>query len=76
MRLSLVHSGERLYRGETLFGVDCHTPIEAALIPSHVVEATEVVDYREELVLYLSTARRLAAESIQAAQMRYIQSII
>ena len=51
-----------------LLRVDCRTPTEAALLPTHVVEATEVTDYREELVLSLSTARRLAAESIQATQ--------
>ena len=57
-----------------LLGVDCRTPTEAALLPTHVVEATEVTDYREELVLSLSTARRLAAESIQAAQAKYKRS--
>ena len=57
-----------------LLGVDCRTPREAALLPTHVVEATEVTDYHEELVLSLSTARRLAAESIQAAQAKYKRS--
>ena len=54
-----------------LLGVDCRTPTEAALLQTHVVEVT---DYREELVLSLSTARRLAAESIQAAHAKYKRS--
>ena len=54
-----------------LLGVDCRTPTEAALLPPHELEATEVSDYREEVILSLSTARKLAAESIRAAQSRY-----
>jgi hypothetical protein len=54
-----------------LLGVDCRTPTEAALLPSHELEATEVSDYREEVILSLSVARRMAAESIQLAQARY-----
>ena len=55
-----------------LYGLDCRTPTEAALLPAHVVEPTEVSDYREELVLFLSTARRLAAEAIQMAQTKRV----
>ena len=54
-----------------LYGLDCRTLTEAALLPAHVVEPTEVSDYREELVLSLSTARRQAAEAIQMAQTKY-----
>ena len=54
-----------------LYGIDCRTLTEAALLPIHVVEPTELSDYQEELVLSLSTARRLAAESIQTAQIKY-----
>ena len=54
-----------------LYGVDCQTPTEAALLPPHVLEYTEVSDYWEEFVLSLSSARRLAAEAIQSAQVRY-----
>ena len=54
-----------------LYGVDCRTPTEAALLPNHVMEPMEISDYREELVLSLSTARRLAAEAIQTAQVKY-----
>ena len=54
-----------------LLGFDCRTPTEAALLPPHDLEAVEVSDYREEMILSLSTARRMAAESIRAAQARY-----
>jgi hypothetical protein len=54
-----------------LYGVDCRTPTEAALLPAHTIEPTEVSDYLEEMVLSLSAARRLAAEAIQAAQTKY-----
>ena len=54
-----------------LLGIDCRTPSEAALLPPQELEPTEVSAYREEVVLSLSTARRLAAESIKVAQARY-----
>ena len=54
-----------------LFGIDCRTPTEAALLPPQELEPTEVADYREELILSLSTARKIAAESIKSAQARY-----
>ena len=54
-----------------LYGVDCRTPTEAALLPPHDLEPTDVTDYREELVVSRSTARRLAAEAIQTAQVKY-----
>ena len=54
-----------------LLGVDCRTPTEAALLPPNELEATEVSDYREEVIPSLSTARKLAAESIKIAQARY-----
>ena len=57
-----------------LLGVDCRTPTEATLLPPHPIEATEVTDYREELVLSLATAREIATETIRAAQARYKQS--
>ena len=40
-------------------------------MPPNELEATEVSDYREEVILSLSTARRLAAESITMAQAKY-----
>ena len=54
-----------------LLGIDCRTPTEAALLPPHELEPTEVTDYREEMVLSLSTARKLAAEAIKSAQVQY-----
>ena len=54
-----------------LLGTDCRTPTEAALLPRHDLEATEVSDYREEVILSLSTARQLAADSIRTAQAKY-----
>ena len=47
-----------------LLGIDCRTPTVAALLQPQKLEPTEVADYREELILSLSTARKLAAESI------------
>lgn len=53
-----------------LFGLDCRSPTEAALLPTTGIEPTEVSDYREELVLSVSHARNLAVSSIQAAQRK------
>ena len=56
-----------------LFGVDCRTPTEAAFMPvsSAACSPADVCDYREELMISLSSARELAARNIQRAQMRY-----
>ena len=54
-----------------LFGFDCRTPTEAALLPPNPIEPTAVANYREQVILTLSTARELAAKSIQKAQKRY-----
>ena len=51
-----------------LFGLDCRHPTEAATLPTTSPNATEVTDYREELVLNLSSARALAAKTISKAQ--------
>lgn len=53
-----------------LFGVDCRTPTEAALLPPTHLQPTEVEDYREELTLMLSSARELATKAIQKAQKK------
>ena len=47
-----------------LFGLDCHHPIQAATLLARSLHATEVTDYREELVLNLSSARTTAAKTI------------
>ena len=54
-----------------LFGLDCRSPTEAALLPPSSLQVTDVQDYREELVLSLSSAWELAAKSIQTAQNKY-----
>ena len=51
-----------------LFGLDCRHPTEAATLPTKSPNATKVTDYREELVLNLSSARALAAKTISKAQ--------
>ena len=43
------------------FGIDCCSPSESALSPPSQLEPTDITDYREELALSLSTARKLAA---------------
>ena len=54
-----------------LFGLDCRTPTEAAFLPPAQLQVADVDDYRQELVMSLSSARELAAKSIQAAQKKY-----
>ena len=54
-----------------LFGWDLRSPTEAAFMkPADLVSST-VEDYREEVMLSLSSARELAVESVQKAQKRY-----
>ena len=50
-----------------LYEVDCRSPTEAALLPTEQLGLTEISDYREELILSLSSARELAVSSIKAA---------
>ena len=54
-----------------LFGFDCRTPSEAAWLPSVISPGTDISDYRQELMLSLTSARELAASCIQKAQSRY-----
>ena len=54
-----------------LYGMDCRSPTDAALLPTEEIEPVDVTDYREELVLNLSHARNIAAESIKRAQSKY-----
>ena len=54
-----------------LFGLDCRTPTEAAFLPPMQLQVADVDDYRQELIMSLSSARELAAKSIQAAQRKY-----
>ena len=54
-----------------LFGYDCRTPSEAALLPPSSLDPATVSDYREHVMLSLSSARDLAVQSIKQAQTRY-----
>ena len=54
-----------------LFAWDCRSPTQAALLPVSAVEPTIIEDYREELVITLSSARETALETIRKAQKRY-----
>ena len=54
-----------------LFGMDCRSPTEAALLPPEPLLPTKVDDYRQQLILSLSSARELAAETNREAQKRY-----
>ena len=62
-------TGEKL--SFLLLGHDCRTLTEACYLPDTPAQVTSVEDYREELVLSLTSARNLAAQSIQKAQERY-----
>ncbi len=54
-----------------LYGFDCRTPTEAALLPPSPVQPADIKDYRQELILSLSSARELAVQSIENAQKKY-----
>lgn len=54
-----------------LFGMELRSPTEAALLPTESIEPAELSDYREQLMLSLSSARELAASNIRAAQRKY-----
>ena len=43
-----------------LFGIDCRSPSEAAICLPNQLEPGAVEDYREQLMLNLSSARELA----------------
>ena len=49
-------TGEKL--SFLLFGLDCRSPTEATLLPTHPLEPTDISNYREELMLSLSSARQ------------------
>ena len=57
-----------------LFGMDCRSPSEAALLPPASPDNTALGDYREELMLNLSSARKLAQTTLQQAQKCYKNS--
>ena len=47
-----------------MFGFDLQSPAQAALLPVEPPEPSDVGDYREELILSLSSTRELAATNI------------
>ena len=53
------------------FGYDCRTPSKAALLPPSSLEPATVADYREHVMLSLSSAQELVVQTIQKAQGRY-----
>ena len=53
-----------------LFGEDLRTPTEATYLPPTEISATNVSDYRHELITSLRSARHLAAENIQEPQSK------
>ena len=54
-----------------LLGIDCKSPTEAAFKPEATLHLTDVSDYREEMMLSLTSARGLACECIRRAQKRH-----
>ena len=53
------------------FGMDCRMLSTAAFLPPTPLQFSDIVDYKEEVTLALSTARTTAAKSIQQAQKHY-----
>ena len=51
-----------------MFGVDLRSPTEAAIIPAETVHECDVTDYKQELILSLSSARELAVTNIKGQQ--------
>ena len=54
-----------------LFGINLRSPTEAALLPPDPISPCDCDDYREELMVSISSARELAVASIREAQRRY-----
>ena len=54
-----------------LYGMDLHTPSEAAILPPSPTGWVDTDDYREQVTLSLSVARDNAVKSIRKAQQRY-----
>ena len=62
------HSSTREKPSYLLFGMDCRTPTEAALLPPKPLRTSEISDYREEMVIALPLARALAMKYNQKSQ--------
>ena len=53
-----------------LFGIDCRSPSEAAYLKPAATYPVDIDDYREELQVSVTSARKLAATTIQKAQKK------
>ena len=51
--------------------MDCCTPTEATLLSPKPLKTTELSDYREEMVIILSSARALAMKYSLKSQRQY-----
>ena len=73
------HDATREKPSFLMFGVDLHSPTEAAIIPAETVYECDVTDYKQELILSLSSARELAVTNIKEGQQlnkeRYDQRV-
>ena len=58
------HDATREKPSFLMFGVDLRSPTEAAIIPAETVHECDVTDYKQELILSLSSARELAVTNI------------
>ena len=54
-----------------LFGWGCRSPMEAGFIPAEDITPASLSDYREELMMNLSLARKSALENIRRSQRKY-----
>jgi len=54
-----------------LFGYDCCSTTEAALLPTTSLQSVNIHDYQEEPVAMLSSARKMAAKVNQEARRKY-----
>ena len=64
------HDATRKKPSFLMFGVDLRSPTEAAIIPAETVHECDVTDYKQELILSLSSARELAVTNIKKGQQR------
>ena len=62
------HDATREKPSFLMFGVDLRSPTEAAIIPAETVHECDVTDYKQELILSLSSARELAVTNIKGQQ--------
>ena len=64
------HDATREKPSFLMFGVDLRSPTEAAIAPAEAVHGCDVTDYKQELILSLSSARELAVTNIREGQQR------